>query len=178
MQCGCRGCLTARGSKWKVRKVSVVDSSDLVIVLLLLRADGRPSLGTGGGCVCVCQYLCFFVCLHLCVGVCVSHLSVYIVLTIVCFMYIPSHNACVFGQFMSLQKWISTFTKSFVQLLNPYQISKQVKKSSENCFEWIVESLFSTRIHFFEKFLKLSLVFLILMHPSAIFCQDCNTQLL
>lgn len=53
----------------------------------------RPSVMGEG--VCVCQYLCFFVCLHLCVDVWVSHLSVYVVLTIVCFMYIPSHYVCV-----------------------------------------------------------------------------------
>lgn len=112
--------------KWILnsRKVSIVDSSDLAIVLLLLRADGHPSLGNGGGCVCVTS-----VCIY-CVNDC---------LFCVC-------TLC--GQFNVTAKANLSFQQNHLfsyWILVKFRI-RIGENSSGNCFERLVDNLFFNTI--------------------------------
>lgn len=91
------GCLTAEGNEWifNSRKVLLISrASDLVIVLLLQRPDGRSCLHVGEG---VCQYLCYL---------CLRALGCVMSVSLCMF-------ACMCVQFTVKQ------TKSFSQLLRP-----------------------------------------------------------
>lgn len=70
-----------------------MDSSDLVIVLLLLRADGLPSLSNGGGCVCVSVFM--FLCVSAPLCGCVGVTSVCICCVNNCMFYVYTFSLCV-----------------------------------------------------------------------------------